>query len=120
MKKAIVYRRISFVDLEECGYSIGLLKNNDATLIDPLNSTEGIFEAIYTLGVMNNHYLEIQGPNTHRRLTGERANSYSIVGEERNDKEWLKSGWASDERKMTSSKMGDMLEAATMLGRGGI
>jgi len=120
MARQIVYRRISFKDLEECGYSIGLMNDDGKTIIDPLKSTSGIYEAINFLGVKTNSALEVQGRCQHVRISGKRVYGFSLIGEERNDREWLTGGFASEEVKLSTSKMGDMLETVNRLKRGGV
>lgn len=120
MAKQVVYRRISFVDLEDCGYTIGLMNDDGKIVVDPLKSTSGVYDAIKYLGVKTNSALEIQGRCEHVRINGKRVFGYSFIGEERNDKEWLESGFASEEVRLNTSKMGDMLETVNKLKRGGM
>lgn len=120
MSKSIIYKSLSFSDLESVGILVdvsrsslplkvsSVTKNGDSIPIEELHNI------LYSVGISNNHYLEIQDVTTHRNLDNKVVEDYRFVGQERLDKVWLTSGYASDEVRMATSKMKDM---SSFLGR---
>lgn len=121
MGKPIIYRRVSFTDLQSVGFVLIVeeTENNRLALVKSCDKAE-IEKALFTLGLKINSKLEIQNQCEHRRADGKRTTNYSFVGEERSDKKWLESGYASDDVKLNNSKFTDMVAVARQLGRGGI
>lgn len=125
MGREVVYRPISFQDLALAGIQLtvqnieGILKVTKITKYGKRLDLDKLPDMLYTLGIVRDHNLEIQDKCQHRTISGKIVEDYRFVGKERNDKEWLKSGYASEEAKISSSKMKDMNSHLRKLSRGG-
>lgn len=121
MSKEVVYKAISFTDLESYGLILEVVGNgiSAATYKGKSVGLGQVYKALEDLGIRNNHHVSVQEKTEHRDSSGKTTFNYRIIGEERNDKAWLNSGYASDEAKMSSSKMRDMVGYANKLSNGG-
>lgn len=125
----IVYRSISVTDLEQAGYEI-LLNAENSTSESSLKvervfkdgevvPLDKFYHGLYFLGLRVNKHLILEPQGLHVRSNGQQTDNYRFTGQERNDKEWLKSGYASEEAILSSSKMGDMVRGGMQLQKGG-
>jgi len=120
-----IYRTISFSDLESVGYKVEIEREGDKIKVGKVTKHGGriekkeLFEAIKFLGVKLNNKLSIEEKCDHTTLQGNRVTNFRIVGEERSDRKWITSGFASDEAKMNSSRMGGMVDELSRLSGGG-
>ena len=60
-------------------------------------------DILYQFGMNINYMYEIQEDKQHKSIEGKLVQADRYVGQERTDKEWLDSGWASREAKDKSS-----------------
>ena len=108
----VVYRAMSFTDLESLGFILTVKITNDKPYIESIKK-DGAFvnlrELLWTCGIKDNAFFHITEKCEHVRINGSKTINYRLNGQERTDKEWLKSGHASDEAKMFSSGMSDAL-----------
>lgn len=125
MQRPIIYRTVSFTDLESVGYQIYLTVDGDTLSVNKVTKhgqtikVTDLFKALKFLGLRINHNLSFESKCEHVTISGKRTNNFRVVGEERGDDEWLKSGFASDEAKMNSSGMKDMVSHIQRMSRGG-
>ncbi len=133
-KKNVVYRSISFSDLHKAGYQIEVEQKESVILNGeeqerfqvtkvtksgkPITNRQ-LMDALRFLGLKLNQYLHIVSIQEHVALDGKRTTCHRFLGEERSDTEWVKSGYASDEAFMSSSKYEDMGAYAHKLANGG-
>lgn len=125
MNTRIVYRTISLTDLEAAGFEIAIKKTPRGfeqgevlRLGEVLPPTE-FKDALYFLGLQLNPHLKIQDSCQHVTIDGQRTFNFRFIGEERNDKEWLTSGFASEEAILSSSNMKDMVSHGMSMQKGG-
>lgn len=124
-ERDIVYKSISFSDLRESGLELDIQSNGDSYRIvggkykGKRVDTEDIYKALNLLGIRDNHFVEVMSVSEHINSKGIRVKDYRVVGQERSDKKWIASGFASDEAKMASCKMKDMVGYASQLSNGG-
>lgn len=129
-KDNIVYRAISFTDLNMCGYEIEVeivhegIEETDYRVVavkkdGNKQSLDDFYKAVYFLGIKDNEYLHVEQVSEHRTMNGRLTNAHRICGQERNDKQWIKSGYASEEAILSSSKMKDMVHVGMHMQRGG-
>ncbi len=116
-----VQRTISFTDLEDAGYNIIVHVAEDETLYIEESQRHQIYKALKVLGIKINVHtsVEIQQVCHHRTMSGKETTNHRFLGLERTDREWLNSGYASDEVKVSRSKMGDMSRQLHKLANGG-
>ncbi len=121
----IVFRSISVTDLEQAGYQI-LVQAGGATLKVDRVFQNGkrvklnvFYGGLYYLGLKINKHLFLEPQCHHVRLDGTVTDNYRFTGQERNDKEWLDSGYASEEAVLSASKMTDMVKDGMQLQKGG-
>ena len=118
----LIYRAISFTDLESVGFKINIMEiegSIKATGIMRKGERSYTLEKVlWRLGVLSNSYLTVERCE-HVRLDGSRTTNYRFLGQERHDKEWLESGHASHEAQMGSSRMKDMVSYSGRLGSSG-
>lgn len=125
MEKPVIYRSVSFHDLEQAGYKVtvrmsgGFLKVKTVEKDGRIISLSELNKALKFLGLRINHRLSIEDKCEHIPISGGRYYGYRFLGEERGDKEWLKSGFASNEAKEVSSGMGDMVHYLQRMRNGG-
>lgn len=125
MGREVVYKTISMADFSSVGICLDVSLVNDSLKV--VGGTRGgekldmkqLPDILYALGIQNDEHLEVMEKCFHRTLQGKVVEDYRIVGRERNDKEWILSGYASDEVKLSTSKMRDMVSYASMLKNGG-
>ena len=72
-------------------------------------------DMLFTLGVSKKHPIEVQDKALHHMLNDRLVDDYRILGKERVDKDWLTSGYASEEAKLSSSRMKDMVSYSSKL-----
>jgi len=125
MSRTIVERSVSFSDLLRAGIELvvsrvdGILQVTSGTDEGrPLNIRD-LPSMLYTLGIVKDHNVVVQEKTQHRTMDGKLVEDYRFNGKERNDKKWLASGFASEEAKLSSSKMRDMVSYAGKLQNGG-
>ncbi len=121
----IVYRSISMSDLERAGYQV-LIK-----VVDEKLYVERVFKdskrleikefhhGLFFLGLKINNLLILEPQCHHVKLNGQPTYNYRFTGQERNDEEWIKGGFASEEAILSSSRMGDMVDDAMRMQKGG-
>lgn len=125
----IVYRSISVTDLEQAGFQI-LLSSKSSTTESSLKvervfkdgevvSLDTFYQGLYFLGLQLNKLLILEPQCHHVRLDGTETDNYRFTGQERSDKEWLHSGYASEEAILSSSKMKDMVKGGMQMQKGG-
>jgi len=121
MSNEIVYKTISFTDLEAYGLVLGVVDNKitGAAYKGKSVGLGQVYKALSDLGIKNDQHVQVQDKTEHRRANGQQTNNYRVIGRERNDKAWLESGYASDEAKLSSSKMKDMVGFVSKLSSGG-
>ena len=127
MKTRIVYRSISFTDLYEAGYKISVVWDDILETLRVADifkdgkqlTKKDLSEALHYLGLKDNKHLTLKGRCQHVRLNGKKTMNYRFIGEERSDSKWIKSGFASEEANLNSSKMGGMLHDGMQMQRGG-
>lgn len=125
MKKPIIYRSVSFLDLEKAGYKITVKHVDSFVKVKTVEkdgriiSISDLNKALKFLGLRINHSLTIEDKCEHIPISGGRYYGYRFLGEERGDKEWLESGFASQEAKEVSSGMKDMVSYLQRMRNGG-
>lgn len=128
MGRQVVYRSLSFYDLERAGFKISVTKSTDDSEIYQIRSVSkggtninlrDFYKALYTLGIKNNHHLHVEPETEHVTLEGKRYSGHRVSGEERSDGEWIKSGFASEEAYLSNSKYSDMVQHGMRMQRGG-
>ena len=121
----IVYRSISVTDLEVAGYQILVDISGDSLKVErifndgALVPLDTFYHGLYFLGLQINKHLVLEPQCHHVRLDGSPTDNYRFTGQERNDKEWLRGGYASEEAILSSSKMGDMVKGGMQMQKGG-
>lgn len=123
--REVIYKYVSFADLASVGITIDVTEGDEP-------KAEGIRKhgrsadlkttlpkVLYILGIVDDHNLQIMPKQNHRDVHGKVVEDYRFIGKERTDKKWLNSGFASDEAKMSQSKMKDMVSYASRLSNGG-
>ena len=116
MKGTIIYRAISLTDLEKAGYRFSIEDNPVSLKIYKVKkdgkpmAIDEFYEGLFILGIQLNKHISLQDRCQHLRLDGTRTNNYRIGGQERNDKDWLNSGYASEEAILSTSRMSDMTD----------
>ncbi len=122
--KHVIYRTISFDDLKSAGYQITLKSESDTLKIETVRkdnnktSISDLFKALKFLGLRINEHLTFYEQCEHRTLSGKLVTNYRVVGEERGDRKWIESGYASDDAKSNTSGMKDMVQHLNNMGRG--
>lgn len=121
----IVYRSISVTDLELAGFQI-LVKTEDEKLKVRRVFKDGekvsldvFYKGLYFLGLKLNKLLILEPQCYHVRLNGRPTDNYRFTGQERNDREWIDGGYASEEAILSSSRMGGMVGGGMQMQRGG-
>ncbi len=121
-----VLRAISFTDLKSVGIELDVEEGEEFIRIlgatkdgKPLDLNKGLKNILYQLGVIYDGNSTVEPKSTHRRINGKVTENYRITGKERTDRKWLTSGYASEEAKMASSRMKDMVAHTQRLSRGG-
>lgn len=117
----VIYTSISFTDLEQLGFTVDVRLEGESyqiTRIRRNGKTVELGTLLWSCGIIDNMFVNVDKCE-HLRVNGQRTINYRLTGEERFDDEWMKSGHASDERKLTSSSMGDMVHYAKTLRNGG-
>lgn len=120
--KHVIYRAMSFTDLEALGIKITLsdLEGElEIASITHKGKSYSLQSLLHQVGIRDNVFVHVSDKSTHVRATGQQTYNHRLVGEERNDRKWLMSGHASDEIQLASSKMRDMSEQLSRLSSGG-
>lgn len=119
---------ISLSDLEKAGYEVEVSTSYDKDGAEvysihalklnrvPCKLAE-LDKALHYLGMDNKVAYNVTEGVEHLDRSGKRVKNRRIVGTERHDKKWLQSGFASEEAKLASSGMRDMVSAVRQLGR---
>lgn len=120
----VVYKSISFADLKAVGLELEVSEGEHISLTGAKYKgrridIKQIYKGLFSLGIKNNQYVEVLQHCLHATADGTRVEDYRIAGQERNDKSWLNSGYASSEAQMSSSRMKDMVGYASRLSGGG-
>jgi hypothetical protein len=116
----VVYKSVSFTDLEAYGLELSIegSKIESARYKGAVVSLESVYKVLFNLGVLNNKHLSVEEKANHRcQSTFLPTFNFRVVGEERKDKKWIRGGYASDEAKMASSRMKDMVQQASNLSK---
>ena len=127
--KIIIWRSISFGDIQQAGYNIEVstddldpekCKITSITKNGERISRRDLNEALVILGLKNNQHLHVEPETEHRTLGGSRYTGHRFTGEERSDEDWIKSGYASEEAYLATSKFGaSMVQQAMRMQKGG-
>lgn len=132
-RKNSIYKSISFYDLKYggCHITVKSTHNSDPTK-PPRNEIEKftyrglpldkeqIEKALWELGINTRRPYTIEDPVAHRTNQHGVRTDFRFLGFERNDQEWIASGKASEEVKLSVSKFKDMAEAMNELARGNL
>ena len=120
--KRKVYKAVSFADLEKVGLTFELSQNSGGDLKVTKIHKDGVQAPISRLKsvlrvfvISPDHKVGVTPKQAHRCSQGLLVNTHRFLGTERQDKDWLKSGFASDEAKLASSKMKDMVSQTQKL-----
>ena len=125
MSRDLVYRGVSLSDFLKAGIKLEVTGEDDHLKISggtedgkPYNMKD-LPQHLYSLGIVNDHNVKVMAKAMHRTMDGRMVDNYRIIGKERTDKQWLASNFASEEAKMASSRMRDMVSQTNRLANGG-
>lgn len=103
---------ISLAAFRLLGYNVDVSDDKTVLTITKDGRTlppEEVSNILYSLGVDIDRPTEISGPEPHRLGNNPKVYiDYRVLGTERSDMSWIRSGNASDEAFMASCKMKDM------------
>lgn len=130
MSRDVVYRTISLSDFLTAGIELEVKEtpiSDDVVDLEVVGGTEDgrpfniakLPEMLYTLGIVKDHNRQVMAKALHRKMDGKIVDDYRIIGKERSDKAWIQSGYASEEAKLSSSRMRDMVSYTSKLANGG-